>query len=196
MNSILTTTWEEHFEQTRNKPPRPQLLKALSYVKDAGGAVLELGGGALNDARHLLSLGMKVTVIDSEPSIEKIAKEIGNDQLTVYVQNFDQYAFPEEAYNLVTAMYALSFNPPETFHDVMANVKKSLVQGGIFSCNIFGPKDDWSHEPTMTFLDKSQIEELFADMEILSLEEVERDNILAGGIPKHWHEFQIIARKV
>ncbi len=194
MNNSPSHQWEQYLERTKTNPPRPQLLKALEFFENPPTEVLELGGGALNDAQYLLSLGARVTVVDAEPGAKTIADKIDDDMLQVYTSRFDEHTFPAETYDFVTSLYALSFNPPETFHEMIKNVQLSLKKGGIFSGNIFGPKDDWSERESMTFLTPHEVKELFSDMEILSFEDVERDNILAGGQPKHWHEIRIIAK--
>lgn len=48
--------WEDYFERTKNKPPRPLLLEAVTYVKEKGFA-LDLGSGALNDSLYLREHG-------------------------------------------------------------------------------------------------------------------------------------------
>ena len=56
--------------------------------------------------------------------------------------------------------------------------------------------DEWNKAGSdMTFHDKDKVEALLSDMEIVKLEEVTRDGILANDQPKHWHLFNIIARK-
>lgn len=48
----------------------------------------------------------------------------------------------------------------------------------------------------MTFLTMAEVKQMFSSFEILSLEEIERDNTLANGQKKHWHEIRVIARKL
>ena len=51
--------WSQYIAKTKNKSPRPLLVRALSYVKNKNKA-LDLGAGALNDSRYLLENGFKV----------------------------------------------------------------------------------------------------------------------------------------
>ena len=189
-------SWGEHVEQTKTRPPSEELLRALKHVSTSGTTALELGGGALNDTQFLLKEGWKVTVVDAEPKVAEIADGLGMDTLVAYTSTFDAYDFPAETYDLVNAMYSLSFNQPETFMDMMNRMKASIVKGGIFNGNIFGVHDEWKDNGEMTFLNRVQAEKLFEDMEIIEFKEVERDNILANGTPKHWHVFKVIARKM
>jgi hypothetical protein len=48
----------------------------------------------------------------------------------------------------------------------------------------------------MTFHTKEQAEGLFSDFSIIVFEEKERNGKTANGQPKHWHLFNVIARKI
>ena len=47
----------------------------------------------------------------------------------------------------------------------------------------------------MLFLSKEQVIELFDGFEIVFFEEIEKDSLTALGKLKHWHFFNVIARK-
>lgn len=47
----------------------------------------------------------------------------------------------------------------------------------------------------MVFLDKQQVMKLFKDFETIRLKEIEKDALTGIGKMKHWHIFDIIARK-
>ena len=48
----------------------------------------------------------------------------------------------------------------------------------------------------MTFHSEEEARALFSDMELLTFEEVERDSRTSSGAPKHWHFFNIVAKKI
>lgn len=48
----------------------------------------------------------------------------------------------------------------------------------------------------MTFLTKEQVIELFKDFEIIEFKEVEKDDFTGLGKMKHWHIFNVIAKKI
>ena len=48
----------------------------------------------------------------------------------------------------------------------------------------------------MVFLTKKEVLDLFKDFEILKFKEIEKDDKTALGILKHWHIFEIIAKKI
>ncbi len=187
--------WAKHHEQTKDYPPSPLLLKALEHVEHKNKAI-DIGAGALKDTRYLLQQGFDVTAIDGDKSTAELAKEFDTEKLHVAISYFDQFDFPKNTYDLASSMFSLPFNPPETFDAVFQHIKDSLVKGGIFTGQFFGVNDEWSTNKDRTFHTKAQVEQLLADMEIISLEEVERDGKLSNGNPKHWHIFNIIAKKI
>lgn len=187
--------WPAHFELTKDGPPSPLLVKAMEYVARKG-AALDLGDGALKDARFLLGAGFDVTVVDKEPWMARAAEAIASDKLHVLVSSFAEFDFPKEAYELASAMFALPFNPPDTFDAVFQRIKNALVKDGVFCGQFFGVRDGWAGTPSMTFHTKEQAERLLTDgMELISFVETEKDSRTADGALKHWHLFHVIARK-
>ena len=187
--------WEGFYQATKESPPSPLLVKALDQAGNKRKA-LDLGAGALKDSKFLLAQGFDVTAVDMEEALTGMAEAVASEKLHPIVAAFDAYGFPEEEYDVVNAMYALPFNPPETFDVMFAKLKASLSPGGVFCGQFFGPKDQWSEDPKMTFHTKEQVEKLLDDLEILSLVEREWDGRTTDGNPKHWHVFDVIARKV
>ena len=47
----------------------------------------------------------------------------------------------------------------------------------------------------MVFLTKKEVIELFEDFEIITFKEIEKDGLTGLGKKKHWHIFDIIAKK-
>lgn len=68
---------------------------------------------------------------------------------------------------------------------------------GYFVGNFFGENDSWNEtKPQMTFLTKVQAMELFESFEIIRFKEIEKDDLTGLGKMKHWHIFDVIAKKV
>ena len=63
--------------------------------------------------------------------------------------------------------------------------------------NFFGEKDSWkSIKKEMVFLTKKEVLDLFKDsFEIIEFSEIEKDAITGLGKMKHWHIYNIIAKK-
>lgn len=67
---------------------------------------------------------------------------------------------------------------------------------GYFVGNLFGINDSWANiKEKMVFLSKEQVLDLLRPFEILKFEEFEKDGKTALGRIKHWHTFEIIAKK-
>ena len=79
--------------------------------------------------------------------------------------------------------------------NVMKKIYASLKKNGIFTGQLFGDKDEWFGNPKMTFHTAEEAKKQFTGYTVIQLEEKERDNILANGKPKHWHQFDFIVKK-
>lgn len=192
--------WDEYLKNTKGSRPRPLFVEALPYVTDFTRA-LDIGCGALNDTRAMLDAGFRtIDLMDSNPSIRELAEgfpEYGS-RLTFYAQSFEDFSYPQDAYGLVSAQYSLPFTTPERFMQIWSRISDSLVDTGVFTGTFFGPNDDWSDRPGMTFLSSAEVESLFGGngWKILKFSESENDRKTAAGEPKHWHTFDVIASRV
>ena len=75
-------------------------------------------------------------------------------------------------------------------------ISSSIVKNGYFVGNFLGVNDEWkSTRKEMTFLTKDQVKEVFKEFEIIDFKEVEKDALPGLGKIKHWHIFNIIAKK-
>jgi tellurite methyltransferase len=193
--SSAKRNWSEYHGVTEKLPPNPLLLKALEFVSVRNKAV-DLGAGSLRDTRFLLDQGFEVTAVDSEPSIIDGAAALRSEKLRCHAGGFDTFAFPENEYDIASAIYALPFNPPETFDLVFERIMKSLKTNGVFCGQFFGVNDGWNTPGRdMAFHTKEQIEKLLEGLETVFFSEQEKDGPTAVGAPKHWHVFHVIAKK-
>ncbi len=186
--------WSEYYKLTGNKPPSKLLVKALPFVANKEKAI-DIGGGALKDTRYLLAEGFDVTVIDASESVREAAHALDSEKVHVHITTFEDFQFPEDTYDIASAMFALPFTGPTHFTEVFRRIEKSLVPGGIFCGQFFGKNDGWSQNPHMTFHTESEIKSLLEHFKLLSFAEIEKDGTTANGAPKHWHIFEFIARK-
>lgn len=183
--------WQGYYEDTKNKPVSKLLLEALPLVVNRGRA-LDLGAGALVDSKYLLSLGFVVVALDQE----KFAEQIVDEKFTFVQSAYNDYEFPEASFDLISAQWSLPFQGPVDFEKLWRKMIDSLKPGGLFVGQLFGLNDEWNLSDTkLAFHSKEQVGKLLAELEILKLEELERDGELANGQPKHWHVFYVIARK-
>jgi SAM-dependent methyltransferase len=189
-------SWAKYYEKTKSNPPRPLLVQALTYTEKRG-SVLDVGAGALVDTAYLLEEGFgSVVALDADDTSLALSLALKDKRLIFVHKSFIEYEYPVEVYDVVNGQYAFSFIPAQAFPRVFTALLRSVKLGGILVGNIFGDRDGWNVEgDPKTFLTKDECLAYFADWEILHFEEKERDDTTALGVPKHWHEFDIIARR-
>ena len=67
---------------------------------------------------------------------------------------------------------------------------------GYFVGNFFGKRDSWvKTKDNLIFLTEDEVKTLFNDFNLLQFNEIELDQILISGEKKHWHIYDIIAKK-
>ena len=131
-----------------------------------------------------------------EEAIDRLLRWPGlpsRERLETRVARFDDASWPEA--ELVNSSYALPFCPPESFPGLWRRIESSLRSGGRFSGHLFGERDGWSDRRDMTFHTRAEVESLLERFEVERLDELEEDGKTAVGTPKHWHLFDVVARK-
>jgi len=193
---VSENSWKEYFERTKDIKPRPLLVKAVDLVIDKNEA-LDLGSGALNDVRYLVSKSFKhITAVDSKPLAQDIIQNFPPETLTYTISTFEDFNFVKNKYDLINAQYSLPFNPQDTFGRVFSSIIDSLKNGGILTGQFFGEKDEWNVEGhKMNFQTREQAEKLLSDLEVIDFKEEEANRPTAKGDMKHWHVFHFIVRK-
>jgi tellurite methyltransferase len=183
-----------YIEARRFDPPRPFLMKAAALA-DRKEQALDVGAGALNATKYLLSAGFDhVTALDASPHAQKIAEEFPREQVSFVLSRFEDFEFTENYYDLVNAEFSLPFIDRAHFGPVFAKLLNSLRSGGIFTGQLFGTNDSWNVENSgMTFHTRAEAEALFRDFELVHFEEEDHPGTTKLGEPKHWHIFHIIA---
>ncbi len=171
-------------------------MKALSFVSEKDNA-LDVGAGALVDSRALLDAQFKlVTAIDADEASRELALEMSDTRFSFIQHDISTFEYPAASFDIVSGQYTFSFLNPTVFEKTLCSLFVSLKSEGVFTGNFFGVRDDWNtHDSKKTFLDKDECLQLFNDFTILYFNEVERDSETALGLPKHWHEFEVIARR-
>jgi trans-aconitate methyltransferase len=189
--------WEEYYRRREGKPPRETLLKALALFETPGLAV-DLGCGSGIETLALLRQGWQVLAIDSEPQaltwLKKVVPLEQQARLQMQQAMFEVVELP--ACDLVNASASLPFCAPDAFASFWARIVAALGENGRFAGHFFGNKDDWSSKPEMTFHTADQVHTLLTDFEIEWLQEEEYEQERPNGEWKHWHLFEVVARKV
>ena len=194
------TDWLNYINITRNKRPRQLLVQALSEVKEREVA-LDLGSGALNDSRFLLSQGFsQVVAVDSAIS-ELQAFELldVSDELLSHFKfinsTIEDFIFPEVEYDLVNVQFVLPFIDQKKLFDILEKIKKSLKAGGIFVGQFFGVRDSWGDFLQVGVMNEEEARNNLAGLEIIYFAEEEKNEEAAAKAIKHWHTFNFIVKK-
>jgi tellurite methyltransferase len=157
---------------------------------------IDLGCGEGTDALELLARGWSVLAMDAEPAglalLQARIPAAAAGRIRVLCASFAEADLPRA--HLIHAGFSLPFCPPRNFPAMWARIRRALAPGGVFAGQLFGTRDSWSDDPDLTFHTRHQVEVLLAGLDILRLEETERDGHAFSG-PKHWHTFDILARK-
>ena len=187
---------EKYYDNTTDAMPNYTVKKFIKLNVEPGNAV-ELGCGAGRDTVCLIKNNWNVLAIDREIVEERIAKRLNNEELEKFrfqKQNFESLEL--EKNNLIVANYCLPFCNKNNFKELWNKINNSILKDGYFVGNFFGDNDEWkSIKEEMTFLTKEQVIELFKDFEIIEFKEVEKDGTTGLGKMKHWHIFNVIAKK-
>ncbi len=191
---MIDNTWKEYFEKTKNKGPRPLLVKAVEFVKEKDKA-LDLGSGAFNDVNYLLTVGFNhVVAVDKVSVADEILKNLLPAKVSYIISRFEDYDFVENNFDLINAQYSLPFIEKESFNKVFDKIIKSLKLGGVFTGQFFGDRDEWNKgDEKMTFQTKEEAQALLQGLKVIEFTEEEKDGNTAVGMSKHWHVFHFLA---
>ena len=187
--------WATFYKHTRERPPWPRMIRAVSLVAHRERA-LDLGCGAGRDTRYLLDQGFWVTAVDADANAMAILATFPQEKLRAIQSSFVDFVF--ENYAIINAHFSLPFLAREQFYAVFGKVREALAPEGIFVGQFFGTHDEWNtpeRAATMTFLTREEAMQALQGLDIVEFEEEDIDSVVADGSPKHWHVFHIIARK-
>ena len=188
---------EKYYDNTENEMPNYTVKKFIELNVEPGNAV-ELGCGAGRDTVYLIRNGWNVLAIDREDVETRIVSKLlveELEQFEFFKQRFEDIEL--ENSNLVVANFSLPFCNKNDFKKLWAKINHSILKDGYFVGNFLGDKDEWKiAKEKMTFLTKDQVMELFRDFEIVEFKEVEKDGLTGLGKMKHWHIFNVIAKKI
>lgn len=188
---------EKYYDNTEKNTPRNNVRYFVESIKTNNKNAIELGCGAGNDSVYLIKNGWNVLAIDKEDVEERIKKRLNVEELkrfTFQKQCFESLELKE--CNLIVANYCLSFCSSNKFQELWNKVNNSILKGGYFVGNFFGVNDSWNMtKRDMVFFNKEQVISLFKDFEIISFKEFENDGLTGLGKMKHWHVFDVIAKR-
>jgi trans-aconitate methyltransferase len=198
--------WAAYNARQHDRPVQPLCQEVLDLVGPADDrTAVDLGCGAGQETRALLRAGWRVHAVDGEPgTLAALADvtahidltalvDVDDERLTIEVTHFDQLQALPPA-DLVYAGYSLPYQSPQQFHRLWTLVLSSLRPGGWLAANLFGERDSWAGAAGMTFFSDTAARRLFDGLEVVRWTEVDEEGAAFSG-PKHWHVFDVIARR-
>jgi trans-aconitate methyltransferase len=190
--------WAAYNDHQTGREVRPLCDELIALAGEGGRRfAIDFGCGAGVETRALLRAGWHVYAIDGAPGTRQrvLTTTEGSDQarLTIEVSDFHDLAELPAA-DLVYAGYSLAYIHPRTFPVVWSLIRASLRPGAWLAVNFFGERDSWAANPEETFLSEARARALFDGLDIVSFSEQDEDGPAYGG-PKHWHVFNVIARR-
>ena len=187
---------EEYYANTEVNIPHKNIKKFLEIGLNPGNAI-ELGCGAGRDTINLIRNKWNVLAIDREDVKDRIIKRLKQEELKYF--NFKKLNFEDvilEKNNLVVANFSIPFCIKSKFNELWDKINSSILPNGYFVGNFFGIRDEWRNtKENMVFLDRQQVMALFEEFDNISFEETEKDMETGLGRVKHWHIFDVIAKK-
>ena len=188
---------EKYYDNTTDAMPNYTVKKFIKLNVEPGNAV-ELGCGVGRDTVCLIKNGWNVLAIDRENVESRIVAKLSEEELKQFKFSKQKFEYIElEKNNLVVANFSLPFCNKNNFKELWNKINNSILKDGYFVGKFFGINDEWkSTKEEMTFLTKEQVIELFKDFEIIEFKEVEKDDFTGLGKMKHWHIFNVIAKKI
>lgn len=192
--------WIDYYQAVAGRPPRSTLMDALDRFE--GEAVLarfavDLGCGAGRDTVELRRRGWRVLAIDGEASAIAYLRQrqdINRTHLETRVQRFEDLTLPPDV-TLINASFCLPFCPPATFPQLWEEIVTALSRGGRFCGHLFGDRDSWAVYDDLTHHSRPQVEQLLVPFEVEYFDEEDHPGKTALGESKHWHLYNIVARK-
>lgn len=188
--------WTAYNKVRKNNPARETLLFALMKFSEENiksGLAYDIGCGPGNDTRELLSAGWKVAATDSNPGIlnyySPLLKKYGA-KLEIQISSFEDIKW--KMCDLVNASFTLPFCSNEHFGFLMKNIFKHIKKGGRFSGQFFGRNDEWKD---LIRHSRSDVIQMFKGFEFDMFGEIEKNDRTTMGELKHWHIFNIVAKK-
>jgi tellurite methyltransferase len=201
MAGHVSERWESYYARTGQRTPRRTLLFALDCF-DLEPApredrfAIDLGCGNGRDTIEMLRRGWPVLAIDKEPkAIEGLLARSDlpeGARIETQVATFEGAALRPA--DLIDSGFALPLMPQAVFPDVWARILGALKPGGRISCQLYGDRDSWCGDATISFFTRQEAEAILATLDVEMFEEEESDSTTPRGKPKHWHIFHIVAR--
>ncbi len=194
--------WAEYYRKVGRREPRA-LFRELMQLVEANalgvqrGQAIDLGCGDGTETLDLLAAGWRVLAIDGSAAAIRLVTDrvrpLDADRLATQQAAFAAAILPPA--DLVYAGLSLPFCPPAQFDGLWRKVREALRPGAWLAAHFFGMRDSWRSNPEMTFHTPEMLRALLAGLSVTQWQEVEDDRPSAFEAMKHFHYFEVIARR-
>jgi SAM-dependent methyltransferase len=96
--------------------------------------------------------------------------------------------------DLIYASFSLPFCSPDRFPALWRGIRRALRPGGHFAGQLFGDRDEWHGQRSLTFHDPRAVRSLTRGYRVELLRETVEDGRSFEG-PKHWHFYDLILER-
>ena len=186
--------WKDYYVARKPKGLHPTYALLEPHLP-SGGRALELGCGTGHGVLHLVEKGFEVVAVDAHAAgLDSLRADLPCDARATLIQSRfeDLDVATLGAFDVIVAGFSLFFMNREQFLDFWPKLRGAMAPGCVFMGQILGPNDTWAHECAV--LDRAEVDGLLEGLDVLHLEEVDRDGETTTGEAKHWHVFHIVAR--
>lgn len=145
-----------------------------------GGTVLCIGEGEGRNAVHLAKLGFQVTAMDASSvglAKAKALAELNHVSIQTIVADLSNFDFGISTWDCIVSIFC--HLPPDLRKSVHSRVQPALKPNGLFLLEAYNPeqlrfKTGGPSDPSMLY-SRSMLQDDFADLKILSCNELERE---------------------
>jgi tellurite methyltransferase len=194
--SVADEGWAEYYDEYEDREPREMLVRVLGAFGAGEHQAVDLGCGSGIDTLAMLRAGWRVFATDAEPEgIRRLRARVPEElspRLRVELGRMEDVELPPT--DLIWAGFSLFFCRPDRFGDVWGRILAAIRPGGRFAGQLLGDRDAWARDPGISSFSRERALAFFDELEIEEVEEEEEDGD-AGGEPKHWHVFHVVARR-
>jgi SAM-dependent methyltransferase len=191
-----------YYKKVRGNPPRPTTVFGLERAASQGilaaDVAIDLGCGEGRDLAAMLKHPWTVWAYDIQPeAVELVQSRFpGENHSRLHVERGDLATLKLPMNHFVNASFSLPFVAQSEFFATWASIESSLKPGGHFAGQLFGEREEgWDYLEKFSRVEKNRLPELFANFDILHLDEIDGPGVDASGHKKYWHVFNIVARK-
>lgn len=186
--------WDTFNENTKDNPPRELYQEAIKLVPPSS-TCLDVGAGALVDTKDMLARGHHVVAIDSNPSLLRLAQQVGSPLLDPTITTMEGYDYGYERFDYINAMFSLPFIEAAAFNQTFKNIVTSLKPDGILAFHLFGDDDYRYGNQKMSFHTIDQARQLIDGLEVIVLREIKHKGKEVSGKENRSDVLQVIVKK-